>query len=115
MTYNTSTTKVSEEAIKTLVTNGDAKEWKNPRTGATRYYINEEGLGNIIGLEQAYYKSGSVRGCSYTGEDGERVAVAHSRAYSHYDKTYIEDGIVNSTWAPYGADIAELIAHNLTK
>lgn len=115
MTTNNSTTKVSEEATKALVANGDAKEWQNPRTGATRYYINEEGLANIIGLEQDYYKSGNVRGCSYTDEDGDRVTVAHSRAYSYNDKTYIEDSIVHSTWAPYGADIAELIAHNLTK
>ena len=114
-TYNTSTTKVSEEAIKKIVTNGDAKGWRNPRTGATRYYINEEGLADIIGLEQDYYKSGSIRGCSYTGEDGDRVTVAHSRGYRYDDKTYIEDGTVHSTWTPYGADIAELIARNLSK
>ena len=114
-TYNTSTTKVSEEAIKNIVANGDAKEWKNPRTGATRYYINEEGLSNIISLVQTRYNSGNISGVSYIDEDGDKMTVAHSRGYFYNDKTYIEDGIVYSTWAPYGANIAELIAHNLAK
>lgn len=112
-TYNTSDTTVSETAVARLVTDGLAKEWKNPRTGATRYYINEEGLGAIIGLVQTRYNSGNISGVSYIDEDGEKATVAHSRGYFYNDKTYIEGDTVYCSWAPYGANIAELIAHNL--
>ena len=114
-TYDTSTTNVTEEAIKTLLANGDAKEWKNPRTGATRYYINISGLRDIIGLDQTYYNTGNVSGCSYIDKDGETVTVAHRRAYDGWgDKTYIEGDTVYTTWLADRDDhIAELIAHNI--
>ena len=110
MQYTASTTKVAEMAVAKLAEAGIAKPWTNPRTGKVRHYINLDGLAKLIGLEQSYYNSGSVSGCSYVDIDGDKVTVAHSRAYGSYDKTYIEDGTVHTTWDPYGADIAELIA-----
>lgn len=110
MQYTASTTKVAEAAVAKLAEAGIAKPWKNPRTGKVRHYINLDGLAKLIGLEQSYYNSGNVSGCSYVDIDGDKVTVAHSRAYGSYDKTYIEDGTVHTTWSPYGADIAELVA-----
>lgn len=110
MQYTASTTKVTETAVAKLAEAGIAKPWTNPRTGKVRHYINLDGLAKLIGLEQPYYKSGNVSGCSYVDIDGDKVTVANSRAYGSYAKTYIEDGTVHTTWSPYGADIAELIA-----
>lgn len=110
MQYTASTTKVAETAVAKLAEAGIAKPWTNPRTGKVRHYINLDGLAKLIGLEQSYYKSGNVSGCSYVDIDGDKVTVANSRAYGSYAKTYIEDGTVYTTWSPYGADIAELIA-----
>lgn len=110
MQYTASTTKVAETAVAKLAEAGIAKPWTNPRTGKVRHYINLDGLAKLIGLEQSYYNSGNVSGCSYVDIDGDKVTVAHSRAYGSYAKTYIEDGTVHTTWNPYGADIAELIA-----
>lgn len=110
MQYTASTTKVTETAVAKLAEAGIAKPWTNPRTGKVRHYINLDGLAKLIGLEQSYYKSGNVSGCSYVDIDGDKVTVANSRAYGSYAKTYIEDGTVHTTWNPYGADIAELIA-----
>lgn len=110
MQYTASTTKVAETAVAKLAEEGIAKPWTNPRTGKVRHYINLDGLAKLIGLEQSYYNSGNVSGCSYVDIDGDKVTVAHSRAYGSYAKTYIEDGTVHTTWNPYGADIAELIA-----
>ena len=110
MQYTASTTKVAETAVAKLAEAGIAKPWTNPRTGKVRHYINLDGLAKLIGLEQSYYNSGNVSGCSYVDIDGDKVTVANSRAYGSYDKTYIEDGTVHTTWNPYGADIAELIA-----
>lgn len=110
MQYTASTTKVTETAVAKLAEAGIAKPWTNPRTGKVRHYINLDGLAKLIGLEQSYYNSGNVSGCSYVDIDGDKVTVANSRAYGSYAKTYIEDGTVYTTWNPYGADIAELIA-----
>lgn len=110
MQYTASTTKVAETAVAKLAEAGIAKPWTNPRTGKVRHYINLDGLAKLIGLEQSYYNSGNVSGCSYVDIDGDKVTVAHSRAYGSYAKTYIEYGTVYTTWNPYGADIAELIA-----
>ena len=110
MQYTASTTKVAEMAVAKLADAGIAKPWTNPRTGKVRHYINLDGLAKLIGLEQSYYNSGNVSGCSYVDIDGDKVTVANSRAYGSYSKTYIEDGTVHTTWNPYGADIAELIA-----
>lgn len=110
MQYTASTTKVTETAVAKLAEAGIAKPWTNPRTGKVRHYINLDGLAKLIGLEQSYYNSGNVSGCSYVDIDGDKVTVAHSRAYGSYDKTYIENGTVHTTWNPYGADIAELVA-----
>ena len=60
-------------------------------------------------------QSGNVRRCSYIDADGEIVRVANSRAYNRWTKTFIENGRVYTEWAPYGADIAELIARNIAK
>lgn len=112
-TYHTSTTTVSESVVRQLVADGLAKEWKHPRTGTVRYYIDTDGLGAIIGFEQTYYNTGNISGVHYVDGDGDRVSVAHSRGYHRDDKTFVEDGTVYCSWAPYGADIAELIARNL--
>ena len=70
---------------------------------------------HLIGLDVEFYKSGNVRCCSYIDADGEVVRVANSRAYNRWTKTFIENGRVYTEWAPYGANIAELIARNITK
>lgn len=51
-TYHTSTTTVSEPVVRRLVADGLAKEWRHPRTGTVRYYIDTDGLCAIIGFEQ---------------------------------------------------------------
>lgn len=109
MQYAESTTKVTESAIQRMAEQGIAKEWANPRTGKVRHYLNEDALAQIIGLDVEYYGTGRVSGCSYVA-DGETVTVAHSRAWSGYDKCYIEDGTVYCSWRPYGENIAELVA-----
>ena len=108
--YAKSTTTVTAESVADLVSRGIAKAWTNPRTGKTRHYINEDGLGSLIGLSVERYGTGSVSGCSYADAEGEEVVVAHSRAWGAYDKCYIEDGTVWCTWQPYGENIAELVA-----
>ena len=45
----------------------------------------------------------------------EIVRVANSRAYNRWTQTFIENGRVYTEWAPYGEDIAELIARNIAK
>ena len=112
-TYNTSDTTVSEAVIGRLVADGLAKEWKHPRTGAVRHYIDADGLHVVIGFEQTYYHTGNISGVRYIDGDGDMVTVAHSRGYLRDDKTFIEDGTVYCSWTPYGANIAELIARNL--
>ena len=108
--YAKSTTTVTAESVADLVSRGIAKAWTNPRTGKTRHYINEDGLGSLIGLSVERYGTGRVSGCSYADAEGEEVVVAHSRAWGAYDKCYIEDGTVWCTWQPYGENIAELVA-----
>ncbi len=113
--YAKSTTTVTDESIAVLVSCGIAKPWTNPRTGKTRYYIDEEGLGRLIGLSVERYGTGCVSGCSYADAEGEEVTVAHSRAWGAYDKCYIEDGTVWCTWQPYGENIAELVAFRISE
>lgn len=113
-TYNTSDTKVGETVVDRLVADGLAKEWRNPWAGTVRHYIDTDGLHAIIGFEQTYYNTGDISGAHYIDVDGDMVTVAHSRGYHRDDKTFIENGTVYCSWAPYGANIAELIAHNLT-
>lgn len=109
--YTTSTTKIAKSTVSSLVERGIAKKWTNPRTGRVRFYINLDGMAEIIGLDATYYKSGSCSGCSYIALDGKLVSVAHSRGWSvHYSKVYIEGGTVYSSWNPYGENIAELVA-----
>ena len=43
------------------------------------------------------------------------MRVANSRAYNRWTQTFIENGRVYTEWAPYGGDIAELIARNIAK
>ncbi|MGO5518201.1 hypothetical protein ACTQV2_01090 [Bifidobacterium thermophilum] len=114
-TYTTSDTMVSKTAVARLVADGLAKEWRNPRTGGVRHYIDADGLGAIIGFEQTYYHTGNISGVSYIDGDGDRVSVAHSRGYHRDDKTFIEDGTVYCSWTPYGANIAELVARKLAE
>lgn len=111
--YAKSTTTVTAESVAELVSRGIAKAWTNPRTGKTRHYINEDGLGSLIGLSVERYGTGRVSGCSYADAEGEEVVVAHSRAWGAYDKCYIEDGTVWCTWQPYGENIAELVASRI--
>lgn len=113
--YHESTTIVSEEAAQRLVDEHKARVWRNPRSGVTRFYLSVDALEDLIGLDVEFYKSGNVRRCSYIDADGEVVRVANSRAYTRWTKTFIENGRVYTEWAPYGADIAELIARNIAK
>lgn len=113
--YAKSITTVTAESVADLVSRGIAKAWTNPRTGKTRHYINEDGLGSIIGLSVERYGTGSVSGCSYADAEGEEVVVAHSRAWGAYDKCYIEDGTVWCTWQPYGENVAELVAARIAE
>lgn len=116
MQYQESTTKVNANAVARLVADGILNAWINPRTGKTRHYLNEDGLGKIIGLEQSYYKSGNVSGCHYIDAEGETVSVAHSRAFNGtFSKVYVEDGAVHSSWNPYGENIAELVAARINE
>lgn len=111
MQYTKSETKVSIKALKVLRKQGIGSEWKNPRTGKVRYYLNASDLEKLIGLRVSYYKSGYCSGCSYERMDGERVQVAHSRGWSDWSKVYVEsDGIIYSSWEPESDCIAELVA-----
>lgn len=113
--YHESATVVSEDAAQRLVDEHKARVWRNPRSGVTRFYLYVDALEDLIGLDVESYKSGNVRRCSYIDADGEIVRVANSRAYTRWTKTFIENGRVYTEWAPYGADIAELIARNIAK
>lgn len=113
--YHESTTIVSEDATQRLVDEHKARVWRNPRNGVTRYYLGLDALKDIIGLDVNFYYSGNVRRCSYIDAEGEIVRVANSRAYNRWTQTFIENGRVYTEWAPYGEDIAELIALNIAK
>lgn len=113
--YHESATVVSEDAAQRLVDEHKARVWRNPRSGITRFYLSVDALEDLIGLDVEFYKSGNVRRCSYIDADGEVVCVANSRAYTRWTKTFIENGRVYTEWAPYGEDIAELIALNIAK
>ena len=113
--YHESATVVSEDAAQRLVDEHKARVWRNPRSGITRFYLSVDALEDLIGLDVEFYKSGNVRRCSYIDADGEVVRVANSRAYTSWTKTFIENGRVYTEWAPYGEDIAELIALNIAK
>lgn len=113
--YHESATVVSEDAAQRLVDEHKARVWRNPRSGITRFYLYVDALEDLIGLDVEFYKSGNVRRCSYINADGEIVRVANSRACNRWTKTFIENGRVYTEWAPYGEDIAELIAHNIAK
>lgn len=113
--YHESATVVSEDAAQRLVDEHKARVWRNPRSGITRFYLSVDALEDLIGLDVEFYKSGNVRRCSYIDADGEVVRVANSHAYTRWTKTFIENGRVYTEWAPYGEDIAELIALNIAK
>lgn len=111
MEYMKSETTIAAEQVAELQAKGVCNEWTNPRTGKVRYYINLDGMAEIINLEVSYYKSGYCSGVSYTDLDGERVVLAHKHGWSSYcNKVYIEDGIVYGNWNPEGVNIAELVA-----
>lgn len=110
-----SETVLTDEQVAAFAEKYNVKPWKK-RDGEVRYYLNQSELEQIIGLDEDRYKSGNVHHCSYKDENGETVSVANCRAYNSYcHKIYIANGVVNSNWAPYDANIAELIAMNLTK
>lgn len=113
--YHESATVVSEDAAQRLVDEHKARVWRNPRSGITRFYLSVDALEDLIGLDVEFYKSGNVRRCSYIDAECEIVRVANSRAYTSWTKTFIENGRVYTEWAPYGEDIAELIALNIAK
>ena len=88
-------------------------EWVSPK-GETRYYLNYKQLKEVLGLDMEWYKSGNVSRCHYLDENGEDVQVAHSRAWSKYNKIYIDsEGYVLSDWNPYGVNVAEVIARRM--
>lgn len=109
-----STTVLTDEQVAAFAEKYNVKPWKK-RDGEVRYYLNQSELEQIIGLNEEHYNTGNVRHCSYKDENGDRISVANCRAYTNCHKIYICNGIVYSTWAPYDANIAELIAMNLTK
>lgn len=110
-----SETVLTDEQVAAFAEKYNVKPWKK-RDGEVRYYLNQSELEQIIGLYEPRYNSGNVCHCYYTDEEGRTIKVANSRAYSDsMHKTYICNGVVNCGWEPYGANIAELIAMNLTK
>ena len=114
--YTKSETALSEETVAKMVEHYGIAPWTK-RNGEPRYYLNDEELSDLIGLRQNWYKSGNCSGCYYTDERGNEVSVAHSKCYGDgfIHKTYIAGGRVYSTWQPYGANIAELVAMRISE
>lgn len=111
----TSITVLTDSQVKAFAEKYNVEPWTK-KAGEVRYYLNQSELEEIIGLNEGHYNTGNVSNCSYINECGREVKVANSRAYnSYFHKIYIANGVVNSTWAPYDENIAELIADNLTK
>lgn len=115
--YDTSTTTVTTDQLDQLIAKYQLKPWGKD----SRYYLNMDALADLIGLDVTYYKTGSVKGCQYVDADGDKVNVAHSRAYAKGgygfpgNKTFIKAGKVYCDWKPYGEDIAELVALAVSK
>lgn len=104
---------------RTIVALFGLKAWSNPyNLMDVRYYLNPSELQRIC-LTQTYYKSGNVSGCEYIDKNGETIPIAHARAYSYFNKTYIDKrGRVWSNWTPYhydGENFAEAVAVGLNR
>lgn len=106
---------ITEKETQKIIEKFDLTPWsKNGQ--APRYYLNLDVLKEIIGLDQDFYNSGNVSCCIYTDRNGEKVSVAHSRAYgrgygSH--KTYISENRVVTDWNPYDVDMAAEMAYQI--
>ena len=113
--YITSKTVLTNEQVEAAAKKFGMNAWTKPGTNEVRNYLNKSSLEQIIGLNEEHYNTGNVRHCSYKDENGDRILVANCRAYTNCHKIYICKGIVYSTWAPYDANIAELIAQSIIK
>ena len=114
--YITSKTVLTNEQVEAAAKKFGMNAWTKPGTNEVRNYLNKSSLEQIIGLEESYYRSGNVSGCSYIDYNGERVDVAHCRAYlPKYHKIFIVNGKVNSSWGPFEDNMAELIAQSIIK
>lgn len=114
--YTTSKTMLTNEQVEVAAKKFGMKEWTKPGTNEVRYYLNKSSLEQIIGLEESFYNSGNVSGCSYIDYNGERVGVAHRRAYlPTYHKIFVAGGKVSSSWEPFEDNMAELIAQSIVK
>lgn len=114
--YNKSNTKIHENTVSRIAAKYNIRPWC--KRGDVRFYLNTDALADIIGLDQDFYKSGSCCKCHYIDIDGEDVQVAHSRCYGegrYSCKTYISGGVVFCDWAPYDANIAELVAQRVNE
>lgn len=111
MCYQTSKTKLTERQVTELASRYGITPWT--KAGGERYYLGLAALKDLIGLDQGFYKSGNVSSCSYVDEAGDEVCVANCHAYGKgwgAAKTFVQDGIVHTSWTPYDADIADLVA-----
>ena len=115
--YDTSTTTVTTDQLDQLIAKYQLKPWGRD----SRYYLDMDTLADLIGLNVTYYKSGNVSGCHYLDEDEEQVTIAHSRAYAKGgygfpgNKTFVKAGKVYCDWKPYGENIAELVAVEISR
>lgn len=114
--YIVSNRKVDVKAAAELL---GLKAWTNPRDSKDiRFYLKRPELQKVC-LDQTYYKTGNVRGCEYIDKNGETIPIAHARAYSYFNKTYIDKrGRVWTNWTPYhydGENFAEAVAVGLNR
>ena len=105
----------SSAASQRLVDEHKARVWRNPPQRRHPLLPRPRRTEGHHRLDVNFYYSGNVRRCSYIDAEGEIVRVANSRAYNRWTQTFIENGRVYTEWAPYGEDIAELIARNIAK
>ena len=106
--YTKSETKVGKKQVKKFAKRYGITPWN--KAGVKRYYLDEDILNSLIGLRVGRYRSGNVSSCYYTDENGKEFKVANARAWSKKQKVFIEGDTVYCTWAPYNANIAELVA-----
>ncbi|MDY5160981.1 hypothetical protein [Actinotignum urinale] len=73
-------------------------EWKNPKTGKKRYYLNGW-LETLLCFERNYYKSGNIYGASVYG-----YGISNRKARYFDGKAYVEDGEVYVELSPAAMD-----------
>ena len=116
MRYTTSKISLTDEQVAAVACKYEIEPWT--KAGDERFYLNLDALGDLIGLDQSFYKNGSCSGCSYVDDEGDEVTVAHSRCYGRGQfgcRTFISGGTIYSDWMPYGANIAELVAMRIAE